>query len=166
MEVFNTITPASIRTSALPFIKPVLVAIDLRIGSDKLVVWASEYANSINAPLAIVHIVHDPASAPGFYSNSPYAKQPLEPLEMVAERMMKSLLSKVMTEYPDRSCLRNVSAYLICGLPKTRIGEVAEKLNAQMLVIGREKQNALVRFLKGSITSYVVKKSNVEIAVI
>jgi len=166
MEVFNTIPSASIRTNAPSFIKPVLVAIDLRLGSDKLVVWASEYANAINAPLAIVHIVHDPASSPGFYSNSPYAKQPLEPLELVAERMMKSLLSKVTADYPDLSSLLNVSAYLISGLPKTRIGEVAEKLNAQMLVIGREKQSDLVRFLKGSITSYVVKKPKVEIAVI
>ena len=166
MKIYYEITPANTGIKPALCSNPVLVAVDLQSGSDMLIVEACDFARSFDAPLAIVHIIHDPASSPGFYKNSAFAERPLEPTETIAARMVKSVINKLKKDYPDLESLLDVSIYLIPGLPKTRIGEVAEKLNAQLLVIGRQKCNGLRRFIDNSITGYLVKKTNVTVAVV
>ena len=166
METNTEIAPAGAGVIENHYARPVLAAVDLQPGSDKLILWACEHAQSLNAPVVILHIVHDPAASLGFYSNSPHAEKPLEPMEIVAERMMTSLLDDLKAGHPDLPPLLEANTHLETGIPKTRIGEIAEKLNARLLVIGRPKQNGMKNFLKSSISGHLEKKANVPIVVL
>ena len=48
--------------------KTLLVAVDFTSYSEKALVFASELAEKIEAQLLVLHVIHDPAEAPGFYS--------------------------------------------------------------------------------------------------
>ena len=45
-----------------------LVAVDFTPFSEKALVFASELAEKLEAQLLVLHVIHDPAEAPGFYA--------------------------------------------------------------------------------------------------
>ena len=45
-----------------------LVAVDFTTYSEDAVKYASSLADKIDSRLIILHVIHDPAEAPGFYS--------------------------------------------------------------------------------------------------
>ena len=46
---------------------PILCAVDFSADSCAALSWACRQAELSGAPLVVLHVVHDPASSPGFY---------------------------------------------------------------------------------------------------
>ena len=47
-----------------------LVAVDFSPFSEKALVWGAYAAGGFDVPLVVLHVVHDPGSAPGYYERA------------------------------------------------------------------------------------------------
>ena len=143
---------------------PILCAVDFSADSRAALLWACTQAELTDAPLIILHVVHDPAASPGFYRQLP--EDQLRPMEKVAEEMMDEFLTEVRAENPERSRLASASVKLVSGLPPGRIVEAAETLGASLIVVGSCGRTGLPHVLLGSVAERVVQIAQVPVAVI
>ena len=72
-----------------------LVAVDFTGFSEKAVIFAGELANKLDANLVVLHVIHDPAEAPGFYNQKMKKKKFLRSMEDAANEMMAEFLKKM-----------------------------------------------------------------------
>ena len=142
----------------------VLVAIDFSEDSRAALLWAGKYAGCIDAPLVLLHVVHDPASYPGFYRND--QEEELLPMQQVAEEMMADFLSETKQEYPGLDWLDLARIELIIGMPPGRIVEMAELLGAGTIVIGNRGLTGLPHMLLGSVAERVVELASIPVVVV
>ena len=142
----------------------VLVAVDFSEDSRAAAIWAGRQAAITDQPLAVLHVVHDMASAPGFYKQA--ATEPLQPMQDVAEKMMEDFLDSILSEHPDLTSLDKAERYLVPGLPASRIVEISQILNASLLVIGGTGISSNEKSLIGSIAKKVVKLSKTPVVLI
>ncbi len=143
---------------------PVLVAVDFTPDSEAALVWGCEYAGKIGAPLKVLHVVHDPADAPGHYLKD--GKDLLQPMEDAAAEMMKTLLAKVGDARPDLAGLAEAEPILVKGIPYTRILEVAKKESAQLIVMGSRGLTGLPHLMLGSKAERVVQLSPIPVTIV
>ena len=127
--------------------RPVLAAVDFSPHSEAALLWAAGVAHCLRAPLVVLHVVHDLASAPGYYRTK---KKGLRRMEEAAEEMMAEFLGHVRKSHPDLEALAKAQGKLVVGLPITRILEVVEKLDAQLLAVGSQGRTGLPHLLLGS----------------
>ncbi len=144
--------------------KPVLVAIDFSTDSEAALLWASHYISHIQAPLIILHVVHDPADTPGFYRRE--KDDWTEPLAAVASRMAEDFIKKMQKKYPKLSCLQDSRIEFISGLPPGRIVEFAKKEQAQLIVIGSCGRSGLSHILLGSVAERVAQISDIPVVIV
>lgn len=145
--------------------RPVLVAIDFSKDSKAALVWACQYCGCMDAPLVVLHVVHDPASTPGFYRTED--ENHLLPMQAVAESMMVDFLDQVKSENPALTDLLDaVETRCVSGLPPTRIVEVAQLLNSSMIVIGCRGNTGLDHMLLGSVAERVVELAPCPVVVV
>jgi len=126
--------------------------------------WACHYAAATGAELNPLHVVHDPASAPGFYRSNKEFRN--EPMQTVAEDMMVSFLEEIDEEEAGLTGLKELETFTVPGLPPTRIVEVAEMLKASLIVIGSRGHTGLPHRLLGSTSERVVELSPVPVVVV
>ena len=143
---------------------PVLVAVDYSKDSESAVVWACKFAKCVDAPLVILHVVHDPASSPGFYLSDMH--QEISTMQDVAERMMSEFLVRLRESEPTLERLRYPETLLLKGLPPGRIVDMAEELGAQIIVIGSRGMTGLPHLLLGSVAERVVELSDRPVVVV
>lgn len=144
--------------------KCVLVAVDFSEDSRAAIIWADRYAALTQEPLVLLHVVHDMAAAPGFYRKA--ATEPLQPMQDVAEKMMEDFLRSLKTEHPDLKMVDAATRHLVPGLPASRIVEVAQLLDASILVIGGRGLTGHSSALIGTVARKVVKVSKKPVVVI
>lgn len=142
----------------------VLVAVDFSDDSRDALLWGCRYASLVEQPLVILHVIHDPASDPGFYKDA--SSKELRPMQEVAERKMEEFLAKLREDYPDYSLLCHSKTHLLPGLPPSRIIEVARLLNASVIVMGSRGHTGLGHILLGTVTDRVVKLATRPVVVI
>ena len=143
---------------------PIVVAVDFSDDSWAALVWACDAAPRLGAPILVLHVVHDPAEAPGYYRGD--KNDLLRPMEVVAEKMMRKFLKKIHEPGVPKRPLKNMKTRLVKGLPATRIIEVAEKVNARMIVMGSRGHTGLSHLLLGSKTERVVQLSSIPVVVV
>ena len=143
-----------------------LVAVDFTLFSAEALLFASQLAEKIDARLVVLHVIHDPAEAPGFYSQKGKKKKFLQSMEEVAEEMMKEFLTKMQKEHPDQKPIKNAETLLVVGTPVTRILEIAEKKEARMIIIGSHGRTGLSHLLIGSKAERVVQLSPIPVLVV
>ena len=143
---------------------PVIAAIDLSADSEAALVWARNYAARIGAPLEILHVVHDPADAPGTYRQD--RNDPLEPMVDVAERKLAERIQQIERDNPGLTGLGEVKSYCVQGLPAAKILEVAQSHCAQLLVLGGHRRNGLDRFLNGSTAHKVASTASLPVTIV
>lgn len=129
--------------------RPILVPVDFSDHSAAALAYAAHLANRLSAPLAVLHVVHDPGDAPGYYRVKGRKKQ-LRRLEDVAGELFGEFMAKMIKRHPKRAELRKAERLLVTGLPVTRILEVAQRLEPKMVVMGSAGRTAMSRFLLGS----------------
>jgi len=147
-------------------IDPILVAVDFSDYSAEALVWAATLSERLGAPLVVLHVVHDPESAPGYYKHSKKWKKHLVRMEEAAAGMMADFVDRIGKENPDVPGLRSLDTQLVVGLPVTRILEVAKRSGAQMIVTGSQGRTGLSRLLLGSKAQKVAQLATVPVTIV
>jgi nucleotide-binding universal stress UspA family protein len=142
----------------------VLVAIDFSEDAEAALLWACRYAERDDVGLILLHVVHDPASSPGFYRKTPESL--FQPMHAVAETMMTEFLDGVAERHPELDYLPRLTPYFVPGLPPTRIVEVAELLEARLIVVGSRGLTGLPHRLVGSTSERVVELASMPVVVV
>ena len=145
--------------------QPILVPIDFSPSSEAALLQAAELADALQAPVAILHVVHDLTSTPG-YKELKGAKKQLRRMEDIAAEISQKYMQGIQKKYPELKSLHNAENLLVIGIPVTRILETAEKLNARMIVMGSQGRTGLSHVLLGSKAEQVVHLANVPVMII
>ena len=143
-----------------------LVPVDFSSFSEKALFFASGLAECLSAQLLVLHVIHDPAEAPGFYARQGKKKKFLKSMEEAAEEMMEEFLLKMRQAHPDQVPIKKAKPLLVVGTPVTRIVEVAEKKQAGMIIIGSHGRTGLAHLLVGSKVQRVIQLSPVPVTVV
>jgi nucleotide-binding universal stress UspA family protein len=143
-----------------------LVAVDFTPYSEEALIFASKLAGCLNAWLLVLHVIHDPAEAPGFYVKKGKKKKFLQSMEEAAEEMMEAFLKKMRKAHPDQIPIQDAIPHLVVGTPVTRIVEIAEKKQAYMIIIGSHGRTGLTHLLVGSKAERVVQLSPIPVTVV
>ena len=143
-----------------------LVAVDFSPFSEEALLFAGRLAEKLKARLLVLHVIHDPAEAPGFYAQKGKKKKFLQSMEEAAEEMMEEFLLKMRQAYPDLVPIKKAKPLLVIGTPVTRIVEVAEKKQVDMIIIGSHGRTGLSHLLIGSKVQRVVQLSHIPVTVV
>jgi len=143
-----------------------LVAVDFSPYSEQALCFAGQLAEKLKAQLLVLHVIHDPAEAPGFYAQKGKKKKFLRSMEEAAEEMMKEFLLKMRQAYPDQVPIKKAKPLLVVGTPVTRIVEVAKKEQVGMIIMGSHGRTGLAHLLVGSKVQGVVQLSPIPVTVV
>jgi len=143
-----------------------LVAVDFTPFSEEALLFAANLAECIKAKLLVLHVIHDPAEAPGFYAQKGKKKKYLSTMEEAANEMMDEFLKKIRKAHPGLIPLKNASPLLVVGTPVTRIIEIAKKKKAKMIFVGSHGRTGLSHLLVGSKAERVVQLSPIPVVVV
>jgi len=156
-ESSSTALPKLSKLSALKKDKrPILVPVDFSAHSEAALAYAAHLAEKMQVPLAVLHVVHDPGEAPGYYRVKSRKKQ-LRRLEDVASDMFDDFMARMIKRHPKRRAITKAKRMMVIGLPVTRILEVARSVKPKMVVMGSAGRTALSRFLLGSKAEQVLR---------
>ena len=145
--------------------RTILVPVDFSEFAEAALIWAAEAATCFDARLVILHVVHDPGSAPGYYTHTKRKKH-LHRLEDAAADMLEEFLDKVRRRRPELKALAKADSKLIVGLPVNRILEVAAADDVWLIVMGSQGRTGLPRVLMGSKAERVVQMAPVPVTIV
>jgi len=143
-----------------------LVATDFTKFSEKAFIFAGDLADKLEAQLLVLHVIHDPAEAPGFYSQKMKKKKFLRSMEEAANEMMEAFLEKLKKAYPEHISIQQALSLLVVGTPVSRIMEIADKRQATMIIVGSQGRTGLSHILIGSKAERLVRLSPIPVIVI
>ncbi len=140
-------------------ISRILVAVDGSDGSRKAAGFAVELARSANARLLLLTVLQQPWVLP------------LAPLDSVVigpkedqERVVAA--KKQLDEFAAALPAEQAEKHVEVGEPADVIVEQAEKLNADMIVMGARGHSAVARWLLGSVSDRVVQHARTPVTVV
>jgi len=143
---------------------PILVAVDFSDDSEAALLWAIRHADNMKAGIALLHVVHEPGDQPGFYKKDD--KDLMRPLADIARKMMRKFLKSVGKKAPKNKALRRLDSLQVSGVPAKRIVEVAEKLNARLIVVGTQGRSEIASLIIGSTAEQVVRLSPIPVVTV
>lgn len=148
--------------------RPVVIAIDFSDDSKAALQWGMEEAAFRNAPATILHVIHDPGDAPGYYHRNNRRKNIMVPLTEAAEQVFEEFIDDCSSEIPALKTMdgRSVRRKLVEGIPVRRILEFAEMCNARMIVMGSRGQTGLRHLLTGSKAEQVAQHASVPVMIV
>lgn len=144
----------------------ILVGVDFTSYSKEALFFASKLADCLGAQLLVLHVIHDPAEAPGFYAHKGKHKKFLQSMEEAAEEMMEEFINEMRETHPDQVPIQKATPLLVIGTPVTRIIEIAEKRQASMIILGSHGRTGLSHLLIGSKAERVVQLSPIPVTVV
>ena len=145
--------------------RPILVPVDFSSHSEAAMVCAAELAESLGSTLVILHVVHDPGEAPGYYSIKGRGKQ-LRRMEDVAAEMLDDYSRKMQNKHSGLPALKDATTMLVVGLPVNRILESAEKIHASMIIMSSQGRTGLAHVLLGSKAEQVVRLAPLPVMIV
>lgn len=145
--------------------RPILVPVDFSPHSEAALLNALEMAEKLEAPLAVLHVVHDLGDAPGYYSVKGRKKQ-LRRLEDVAADMLREFINKMLEQSEGNRLLEKAETLLVVGLPVNRILETAEHIDARMIIMGSQGRTGLAHVMLGSKAEQVVRLSPIPVMIV
>jgi len=134
----------------------ILVPVDFSGHSEEALIYAAMIAESLRATLIVLHVIHDPAEMPGYYSRLIEQKH-LERIDDAAEQAFHEFASRIMASNPASNTLREASFFMVVGLPVARILEVAKALDPLMVIMGSHGRTGLDKLIIGSKATQVVQ---------
>lgn len=126
----------------------ILVAVDFLPASLKAVEHAFVLAKQLSASILLLHVV-DPIFAGGFVNLVTRQKVRHEARRRALEKINKLADSHTIHGVPVTCIVRS-------GLPEIEILQLAEKMNVNMIVLGRRPKNPLSRWIVGSVSDDIV----------
>ena len=159
-----TDTPAGGQAPSKTETGPIVVAVDFSADSEAALVWASDYADCTGAPLLVLHVVHDPAEAPGYYrkDEADWAR----PMAALAEDMMHDFMKEMRTAHPDHAPIQTAETALVTGLPAGRIVEKAGQVKAPLIVVGSRGRTGLPHILLGSVAERISQLAPIPVVLV
>jgi universal stress protein A len=145
--------------------QPILVPIDFSPCSEVALLQAAELAEALQAPVCVLHVVHDLSQAPG-YSALKGRKKQLRRMEDIAADMAQEYLQEIRKKHPGLGSLQNATSLLVVGIPVTRILEAAEKVDARMIVMGSQGRTGLSHIMLGSKAEQVVRLAKIPVMIV
>jgi universal stress protein A len=143
-----------------------LAAVDFSSFSKEAVLFAGKLADDLNAGIIVLHVIHDPAEAPGFYAQKKKKKKYLQNIEDSAADMMEEFILDIQKENPEIKSLAEAETLLVIGTPVKRIIEVAKKKDVRMIILGSHGRTGFTHFLVGSKVNKVVQLSTIPVTVV
>lgn len=144
---------------------PILVPVDFSEHAEAALLFAGELAMCMSSPLVVLHVVHDPGDAPGFYAGR-QSENETKQMEDVASEMMEEFMKRMADNHPDCKILNKSETMLVVGLPVTRILEAADKVQARMVVMGSKGRTGLSHVLLGSKAEQIVRLSPIPVTIV
>ena len=144
---------------------PILVPVDFSPCSRAALDLAVELAAALNAPLVVLHVVHDPGEAPGYYRVKG-RDQHLHRIEDVARDMLADFVREASHRHPQQEALKKAEQKLVVGLPVTRTLEVVEQIAPRIMVMGSAGRTGISRFLLGSKAEQLVRLCPVPVVIV
>ena len=143
----------------------ILVPVDFSPDAEAALVKACELADCMKASIKVLHVVHDPGDMPGYYSTIAKKKY-LVRIEDTAQEMMDEFVKNVAKKNPDIKCLKKAEKVMVVGIPVTRILQVADKENTDMIVMGSKGRTGLTHYMLGSKAEQVVRLANAPVLIV
>ncbi len=140
----------------------VMVAVDFSDGALGALREASRLAHALERRLVILHVVHDPAWAPGFYGVSTGDSE-LRTLEDAAADLMTTFLLRAEDAGID---VQGAETRLVPGVVATRILEVAAQEEAELIVVGAQGRHRVAQLVLGSVAARLVRTSHRPVVVV
>lgn len=137
--------------------KTILVPIDFSPHSEEALTYAMDLARDLSKHLIVLHVVHDPAEAPGYYSPKNHKKSLRKIKDLAADRF-----KEFMTQFAeDHAAVKKIQleTRLVRGLVVSRILEVVDDVNPFMVVMGSAGRTGLANLMLGSKAEQVVRLS-------
>lgn len=140
--------------------KNILVSIDFSDNEKDLINKALEMASAFQAKIWLLHVASPEPEFVGFGVGPQYIR------DSRAHELRKE--HRKLSEYSEGIQLKNVESegLLIQGATIDMILEEADKLNIDMIIIGRHDHSLMYKLFFGSVTSGVIKKSPIPIYVV
>ncbi len=142
----------------------ILCAVDFSPDAEAALLWSCAQAKLAGARLLLLHVIHDPAASPGFYQRPDESW--LRPLADVGREMLHEFLERLRQENPDEGRLKGLETRLVTGLPAGRIVEVANEVDAMLIVVGSRGRTGLPHILLGSVAERVVQTASMPVVVV
>ena len=143
--------------------RSILVPVDFSPHSEAAMTFAAQLAESLDATLLVLHVVHDPAEAPGYYKSK---KKQLQKMEDAAREMLAELIQGVAAKHPELKRLAKVKRIQVAGLPVTRILEIVAKEQPQMVVMGSQGRTGLAHIALGSKAEQVMRLCPIPVTIV
>ena len=157
----------SSRRISCPERRPILVPVDFSSCSEAALLFAAHFAACAQAPLLVLHVVHEPRDDPGFYRRGRQGYSGfMRPLEDVAGEMLADFIAELEVHEALREVLAAARTRLVSGLPARRIQEVALREDAALIVMGSHGRTGLSRLTVGSVAAEVARHSAVPVTVV
>lgn len=141
--------------------KAILVAVDFSEDSASAAIYAARLALRLEYDLILLHVVHDQASSPGYYSDKKIKKgdkKRVKRLEEIAAEMMEEFQQKLINDHSElKRILKKAEQVIVSGLTVTKILQVVEKMSPEMLVLGNRGRTSLKHILLGSKAEQLVR---------
>jgi nucleotide-binding universal stress UspA family protein len=134
----------------------ILVPIDFTTASYEALDYALSMAKRLSWSVTLVHVVGRN------YGEGLVDLIPKTDLRAKARREAQGkldVLAAAKTHLPTRSIVRD-------GLPEYEILEIAEKIKAKMIILGRQDRNPLSRLIFGSVTRDILEMARCPVLVI
>lgn len=144
---------------------PILVPVDFSSHSTAALLEAARLAGCTGQRLLVLHVIHDPAEMPGYYSKVTKKKKIVR-IEDLAREAFDDYLRRVREAHPDSKPLASCEEMLVVGLPLTRILEVIKRSGATMVVMGSQGRTGLDHLMLGSKAEQVVRLSPVPVLIV
>ncbi|MEJ2465383.1 MAG: universal stress protein [Candidatus Thiodiazotropha sp.] len=137
----------------------ILVAVDFSENSGTTLIYAAEMAKRLDDRLLILHVIHDQAG--GYYADKKLKKgekKRLKRLEEIAGEMMDELIQQTMDAQNEiKSVLKKAEVILVSGITVTKVLQVVEKTEPELLILGNKGHSSLKHILLGSKAEQLVR---------
>lgn len=131
--------------------KKILVATDFSPAAASAARHGLTLAQALDADLLLLHVLHVPAEAPGFYSSRKLGRKLFRNMEEAATGMMAEFVGKHLKK------AKKIQTRILPGLPGDEIVRQAQKEKVDLVIIGTRGHSGLKRLLLGSVADQVTR---------
>ena len=136
----------------MPQIKRILVPTDFSTAADIALGYAIDFAKRYEGSLELLHVVEDTYLSHG-YPDGYFAELPgiHQKVRAESERQLGVLSARC------RAAGVTATTQVVDGRPAREIVQIAEKMGADLIVMGTHGRSGIAHFLMGSVAEHVVR---------
>jgi len=138
----------------------VLVAVDLSPASEQVIAAAERVARALGAELYVLHVAEPEPDFVGYDAGPPIVRDQVAEQHRREHRAVQALAERLRTAGIDATAL------LIRGPTVDTTLREAERLGAELIIVGSHGRSALYDVLVGSTSAGILRKSPVPVLVV